>query len=247
MQEVFMVEKESIFLTIDQALEAICFDFRQYDPQILLFCEIVRLISGGGTLVKRDTQKNGAWISEAGRRNLRWMNGPELVEYVCEILTSADLNPEMLSSICARVFRTRVVPTVDPETGHRGLRIETGMETFICRQCGQCCQSLDYHNEVTAEDVAQWKELGRPDILKWVGVFKRDGRATGYRIWMTPGTRQLAEQCPFLHKEPSENRWTCRIHDVKPAICREYPVSRKHALMTGCPGFETQRRNKRDG
>ena len=83
-----------------------------------------------------------------------------------------------------------------------------------------------------------WEQTGRSDVLEWVGAFKKDGRETVYRIWMKPGTRTFAETCPFLQKIPHENKWICRIHDVKPRICREYPVSRKHAIMTGCPGFE---------
>ncbi|OQY08333.1 MAG: hypothetical protein B6I22_00910 [Desulfobacteraceae bacterium 4572_123] len=48
----------------------------------------------------------------------------------------------------------------------------------------------------------------------------------------------IHRSCPFLKKIPSENRRLCAIHDIKPAICRQYPVSRKHALITGCPGFD---------
>ena len=44
------MEKKAISLTTEQALAAICFDFRQYGRQILLFSEILRLISGGKTV-----------------------------------------------------------------------------------------------------------------------------------------------------------------------------------------------------
>jgi Fe-S-cluster containining protein len=230
--------KESIFLTCERAVEAVCFDFRQYDPQIRVFCRVLRLISGGNIVAKRDREKNGAWISAPGLLNMRWMDGPEMVEYLCEALTTADLNPELLSSICARVFHERAYPEVDPETGGEGIRIETGMEDFVCRQCGQCCRSLDYHREVTAEDVVHWRESGRTDILEWVGVYEQEGKETAYRIWTIPGTAQPAENCPFLEAISPENRWVCRIHDAKPGICRQYPSSRKHAVMTGCPGFE---------
>jgi Fe-S-cluster containining protein len=129
---------------------------------------------------------------------------------------------------------------IDPQTGCRGICIETGMESFYCRQCGRCCRTLDYHSGITAEDVASWQESGRADILEWVGVTRSNCLVPVYRIWVTPGTNQLAEVCPFLKRQSSENRWLCRIHDVKPKICREYPVSRKHALKTGCRGFETR-------
>jgi len=233
-----VVEKHSIFLTPEQALDAICRDFRQYDPQILLFCEVARLIFNDDIIVRKDTLKNGAWISRTGDESMRWMDGPKLVEYLCESLTLVNVNPKLLAAICARVFQARVFPAVDPKTGHRGMRIETNMESYTCRQCGRCCTSLDYHDAVTSQDVEKWRELGRSDILEQVGVYQRQGRKTTYRIWMIPGKNQLAKPCPFLKKIPSENRRICAIHDIKPAICRQYPVSRKHALMTGCPGFD---------
>jgi len=233
--------KDSIFLTAAQAVESICFDFRQYGVQILLFAELIRLISGNDAIVKKDTQKIGIWIGMAGHQNMRWMDGNGLIKYMCDAIIGADLSPAQLAAVCSRVFQTRAVPDKNPETGLEGIRIDTGMDTFVCRQCGQCCRVLEYHQEATAEDVARWRELGRNDILKWVGIFKKDGRISGYRIWVIPGTRRIADQCPFLEKIASENRWICRIHDVKPTICRNYPVSRKHAVMTGCPGIQSRK------
>ena len=232
-----MGKKESLFLTRKEALEAICCDFRQYEPQIMLFCQIIRLIYGGSIVAKREGQKNGAWISLPGRRNMRWMDGPEMVEYLCESLES-DLSVPLLASICARVFHTLTYENVDSATGQEGIHIETGMEDFVCRQCGQCCSILDYHREVTEEDVTRWQELGRSDILRWVSVFEGEDNKKSYTIWTTPGSTELAEGCPFLKRISSENRSVCLIQDVKPGICRQYPSSRKHAVMTGCPGFK---------
>ena len=103
-----MIEKETIFLTFQQALEAVCIDFRRYAPQVMLFSAVLRVISNG---------------------------------------------------------------------------------------------------------------------------------KLGYRIWVDPETGEMIDKCPFLKHLPDENRWLCRIHDVKPVFCREYPVSRKHGRMTGCLGF----------
>lgn len=225
-------------MTAGQAREAICFDFRQYGPQILLFSEILPLISNGKIVAKKNTEKNGIWISEPGRKKMRWLEGQNLLKTMCAAISSADLTPGLLQSVCARVFHARAVIGVDPETNQAGVFIDTGMEGFVCRQCGQCCQNLDYRAEVKAADVARWRELERFDILQWVGEFKTENRETVYRIWTMPGTRQFAETCPFLTKIPNENRRICSIHDVKPEICRNYPVSRKHARMTGCPGFD---------
>jgi Fe-S-cluster containining protein len=233
-----MTEKESIFLTLEQAVEAVCLDFRQYEPQILLFSEIIRVISAEDMVASREMGKEGLWISQSGSRNMRWFEGSELIDAMCEILRNVNQDPELLAAICTRVFQTRAFPAEGPATGRPGIRVLTGMEGFHCRQCGMCCKTLDYQNEITKEDIDHLKQLGRTDILDWVGVFKRGRPDTVYRIWMKPGTREFADICPFLQKHPTENRWICCIHDVKPRICRQYPVSRKHALMTGCPGFQ---------
>jgi Fe-S-cluster containining protein len=229
-------KKESIVLTFDEAVEAVCADLRQYVPQIFLLCSIIRLGSRGQIAVKRD--KEGAWVGLPGNPNMQWMDGPGLVEYTCAFLKDLEPDPELLSSLCNRVFQNHSSPETDPDTGMSHIRIETRMEDFSCRQCGTCCRSLEYHRDVTEEDVALWRKLGRTDILKHVGVFKREGRETGYRIWVKPGTLELEENCPFLQKVPHRNVWECQIQDVKPGICRQYPATRKHAMMTGCKGFE---------
>ncbi len=233
-----MVEKDSIFLTIEQAIEAVCLDFQQYEPQVLLFSEIISVLSKGDMIARREMGKNGIWIRRTGERKMRWLEGPQLIDSMCDILSDSRPDPMVLAAVCARVFQTRAFPDKDPTTGQPGIRVLTGMEDFACHQCGKCCQRLDYHNEITADDVAYWKQAGRSEILDWVGTFQKNGREAVYRIWIKPGTREFAETCPFLQKMPHENRWICRIHNVKPQICRQYPVSRKHAIMTGCPGFE---------
>ena len=203
-----------------------------------MFAELIPLIADGNTVAKKDTQKNGIWIGKRGQQNMRWLAENDLINYMCTAVRTADLSPTLLAAVCGRVFQTRARPDKDACTGREGIRIDAGMDAFVCRQCGRCCRTLDYQQEVTAEDIARWRKQGRSDILEWVGIFKKDGCETGYRIWVVPGTRQPAKQCPFLEKIASENRWICKIHSVKPTICRNYPVSRKHALMTGCPGLE---------
>lgn len=232
------MEHQSIFLSLDEAIEAVQIDFRQYAPQWMLFSSVLKLITGQKAYIAAEPAGNGAWLHEEGRPAMRWLEGPALIDYMCRTMAGTHWTPELLASVCSRVFQNRAVVDTDTRNGNRGIRIHTGMEAFKCRQCGRCCRDLDYHNELAAEDVDRWNVLGRKDILNWVGIFKTGEReTTHYRIWMTPDTRELAEVCPFLKKVPTENRWICSIHDVKPAICRNYPVSRKHATMTGCPGF----------
>jgi Fe-S-cluster containining protein len=233
----------SIFLTIEEAIDAITIDFRQYRPQIPLFCSIISLISGNEIRFQRELKKEGVWMNQRGRTHMRWMEGSELVEYMCTTIRQTHWTIELLATACRQVFQSRVTPAPDPETGREGLEIETQMDAFECRQCGGCCRSLDYHHEVVAEDVDMWRCSGRSDILRWVETAPQKDGTVGYRIWIVPGTRELAQVCPFLKKDPTTNRWRCTIHDAKPLICRNYPVSRKHAAMTGCRGFENPKRD----
>jgi Fe-S-cluster containining protein len=236
------MEHHAIFLSLDEAVEAIQIDFRQYAPQRMLFSSLLKLITGQKAYIAAEPANNGAWLKEEGRSAMRWLDGPALIHHMCQTVACANWTPELLASVCSRVFQNRAVVDTDTRSGDTGIRIQTGMEAFECRQCGRCCRNLDYHNELTAEDVDRWNTLGRKDILKWVGIFKTgEWEKTTYRIWITPGTRELTEICPFLKKVPTENRWICGIHEVKPSICRNYPVSRKHATMTGCPGFQLQK------
>ncbi len=230
-------KKESIFLTVTEAVRAVCIDFRQYPPQTLLFSEIIPLISNHTRHLKRDPGQSGAWINIPGQRNMQWLEGSELTEFMCQAIIDTHWSQDLLADVCGRVFQTHAYPSINRASGETGIRIETNMETFSCRQCGQCCRSLDYHNEVTDADLSRWEALGRDDILKWVDITPRSDGALALRIWVSPKTRKIAEPCPFLEKIPTNNRWQCRIHDVKPGICRQYTISRKHAVMTGCIGF----------
>jgi Fe-S-cluster containining protein len=227
---------ETIFLTSEQALKAVFHDFRGYGPQPMLFCEVLRMRFGQDLIYKREAGKEGLWIS-GGPLSMRWLEGDDLVEFMCRTVEQAQFPPERLAALCTLVFQTRCRMGHHPDHGHTGIFVHTDMEAFECRKCGECCRSLAYHDGMTAEDAAYLKKRGRRDVLQWVRMTpSADGR-TVYRIWVKPGTNQYERPCPFLKREPSSDRWRCDIHEVKPQICRSYPVSRKHALMTGCPGF----------
>ena len=67
------------------------------------------------------------------------------------------------------------------------------------------------------------------------------GDACVYDIWISPRTGDDVSRCPWLRKVPGSDKYTCRIHDVKPDRCRQYPLSRRHAEETGCKGFDSVR------
>lgn len=232
------MEPETIFLDSDQAVAAICRDLRHYEPQTVLMCEILRVLNGPEA-VKRDADGIHIWVGPAVHGRLQRLSPVELIEHVCSQVVAARLSAETLAPICRRVFQAGVHPMKPADGKPEGLAIETAMKDFSCVQCGQCCRELNYRHGVSTADVARWKDLGREDILAWVGCFRRRDGTEDFQIWVVPGTNRFAETCPFLKQGASSHLWICTIHDVKPTICRQYPITRKHALMTGCRGFDT--------
>lgn len=216
-------------------MDAVRDDFDQYGAQATLYLNLCSVVFEDGTWVK-DAAGRGVWILVGSRGKMQLVEYRELGEQICKRLESADLPLAQLAGICRRVFRTRARP--GQSKGIEGIWIETGMESFHCIQCGQCCTNVGYPKEVEESDVARWRDAGREDILRWVGLKRPQENGDAYRIWITPGTNQPATVCPWLEKEPGTHRYRCRIHEFKPEICRQYPGSLKHALMTGCPGFE---------
>ncbi len=119
-------------------------------------------------------------------------------------------------------------------------RIDMPPEKFTCRQCGQCCINLSgaFQTTVSDEDVAMWEMEGRYDILEWVDSFPLGDDAYIHDIWIHPEHGEDVSRCPWLRKLPGKEKYICRIHDLKPEHCRNYPKSKKHAQETGCNGFE---------
>ena len=113
-------------------------------------------------------------------------------------------------------------------------------KTFKCIQCGNCCINLSdaFQTSVTHDDIAMWEREGRLDILEWVYPIPLGEGYYIYDIWINPKTGDDVYRCPWLRKLPNQDKYICRIHDLKPEHCRQYPKSRKHAEETGCKGFE---------
>ena len=110
---------------------------------------------------------------------------------------------------------------------------------FQCRRCGQCCLNLTdaFTACATEADVRRWEAAGRDDILAWVDPIPI-GDQYVYDIWVSPKTGEDVDRCPWLRKVRGADRYMCRIHDLKPEHCRQYPKSKEHAAETGCPGYE---------
>jgi Fe-S-cluster containining protein len=232
-----MIEKHTIFLNYAEALRAIQNDLEQYPPQPLLLRHLAQLILGEKSLISENKHRTGLWIAAGEKGKCRLITYDQMPEHLCSVLSNKQLSYDVLAKICGCVFQERAYTGVQFSGKEKGIWVETGMEDFKCLQCGQCCRFLDYHKELNHEDYFFWQSLGRADIMKRVGVIKRAGEIVAYRMWIDPVTNQISEGCPWLIRDSENNRYICRIHDVRPKICRQYPGSRKHARMTGCNAF----------
>lgn len=227
------------FLSPKEALLAVRLDFEQYPLQTRLFLDLCPSLLPSRSVVE-DASRGCLWIAEkaGGRRRFRKIEAGRLRTLLLEALVSDPPEGSDLAALCERVFEVPAHSGKQVPEGVEGIWLETEMESFRCRQCGECCIRLDYHFELTAADYRLWQQTGRKDILEWVAVFTRPGRADTYAIWVIPGTRKFAGICPWLETLPDGKTRRCRIHEVKPEVCRHYPASRKHARITGCPAFK---------
>jgi len=232
-----MVDKHHwIFLTEKEAKAAIAIDFQQYGFQPPLFYEISPLILGIQARVIPEGKNAGVWISSCSNNRMKKIADEQLGGILLSTLTSKPYPLSVLSEICALVFQVRAYPGNKCDESKAGIWIESDMNRFVCRQCGDCCRGLDYTNECTEEDHDRWLKFSRYDILDRVMVIERKDNQKEYKIWTEPDTQTFLKICPWLEKVPNENKYRCLIQDVKPEICRDYPFTHKHAIMTGCNG-----------
>ena len=82
-----------------------------------------------------------------------------------------------------------------------------------CKHCGVCCE-VDT-NVITLPDIRRWKKEGREDILKHVRMVD----------WFPAGFKE--DKCPFYDKEKEKG---CLIEDTKPDVCKQFPLSKRHAF-----------------
>lgn len=104
-----------------------------------------------------------------------------------------------------------------------------------CNQCGKCC--VKYSNgglSASQSEIELW-ELFKPDIYQYVSNGK---------IWVDPKTGEQIERCPWLRKEPNQEKYTCDIYYDRPDDCKFYPVTIEQMVKDECEMLEAQDLNK---
>lgn len=102
-----------------------------------------------------------------------------------------------------------------------------------CTQCGKCC--LKYSSgsglgSATIRDLLIW-ESEKPEILEYTDDMLRD-------LWISPVTGEEMNRCPWLRKLTKKEKYKCRIHEVRPEICRGYPVAIEQMVNDCCEMLE---------
>ena len=242
-----MTEIAIKFLSLEDAINEVFLDLavnpeKWYD--LSLFAKVYGFLTKGNVRpgTKRfnepDRDERGVWFKDRGAKKGEFIRAFDFKEL------AIDLIPKVVSRTdeIARVYEWTKWVKVTPgkgDGGEDGIWVETEMEKFHCIQCGNCCRNLfdAYSTSVDIDEINRWRAEKRWDILRWVVIYNSDGEAAFGDIWISPNTGDEVSRCPWLRKLPKQEKYKCRIHDTKPAHCRNYPKSKKHALTTGCMGF----------
>jgi Fe-S-cluster containining protein len=241
-----MNKKSTKFLSTEDAINELFLELIHPEKwyQIALFAKVFGYLSKGsanpGTKYcnSSEREEKGIWSKARGAKKEDFIRPFDFKE------AAIDLIPKVIDRTedIARAYEWAMwvkATTGKGNNGESGVLVETEMEKFRCVQCGNCCLNLPdaFATTVDAAEIERWRYEGRMDILDWVSIFELDGNVVFGDIWISPNTGDCVTRCPWIRKLPRQNKYKCRIHDTKPAICRDYPRSKKHALTTGCKGF----------
>ena len=101
-----------------------------------------------------------------------------------------------------------------------------------CTHCGKCClkKGDNWLGSATEADLLLWL-IRAPEVLDYVGGNRCD-------LWVSPETGKKMQSCPWLDKLPSQEKYECQIHDVRPEVCRDYPIDFDQMIDLDCEMLE---------
>ena len=246
-----MAENDVQFLTAEEAIHEVYADLVEAPKgwiDFALFARVYGFLTKGearpGNCEEKGSEftKSGIWHQGPGMERSVFIDKWDFKSHVVPLIPKLKESVDDIAKIYEWVMWVKAIP-VKGRDGRPGIHVETEMEKFQCVQCGQCCLDLldAFCTSVDIEDIRRWKREDRWDILEWVDIFDFDGEEAFGDLWFSPNTGEEVNRCPWLRKLPLKDTYKCRIHETKPAHCRNYPKSKKHALTTGCKGFGNDR------
>jgi len=231
------MEKQIKFITVREAIREIIDSLLRPDcieeiAQIFSFLEGGEAKSSKAIDPLTQNKVQGIIYKPKGSDDEEFYHWSEFEDLLIEALE--DKLPEDIALLYAKVLWVNSYVGTAAEGIEEGIWVETEMEKFNCKQCGHCCMNLSdaYCNFLLDEDIIRWELEDRYDILQFVNQ-----RSFFNDIWINPETGEELGRCPWLKNLPNK-KYICRIHHTKPTHCRNYPHSKRHALTTGCKGFD---------
>lgn len=98
-----------------------------------------------------------------------------------------------------------------------------------CNQCGKCCIRYGHDGlSVSTSQLDYWENY-KPEIFQFVN----DGN-----IWIDPETNKQVKRCPWLRKNPDQNKYTCDIYFDRPDDCKYYPSTIDEMVRDECEMLE---------
>lgn len=98
-----------------------------------------------------------------------------------------------------------------------------------CNQCGKCCTKYSNGGLSASTSEIKFWDIFRPDIYNYV---------SNGNIWCDPNTGKPLKICPWLRKEPQQNKYTCDIYFDRPDDCKYYPVTVEQMIQDDCEMLE---------
>lgn len=62
--------------------------------------------------------------------------------------------------------------------------------------------------------------------------------AVSDEFWVNPDTGEKLQTCPWLHDLQGQGIYTCSIHDIRPEVCRDYPIDIDQMISLDCEMLE---------
>ncbi len=83
---------------------------------------------------------------------------------------------------------------------------------------------------VSEDEIELW-ETFRPDIARYV----QRGE-----IWIDPDKGVQLDRCPWLRREPNQDKYSCAIYFDRPDDCKFYPVTITQMIEDECEMLEVK-------
>lgn len=230
-----MRPKEIKTITIKDAINEIYGDFVVFNTQYDLFIKVFTFIVKGkawigmGALTSNWPEQKGVWFQPYKSNKKSFFPPFNLPDIIQRAFAENPIPIKDVIHLYKKVMKIKAFPGTNPGE----ILVETEMEKFKCKQCGNCCLNLPdaYCTRVTPEDYQRWEKERRKNIIKYIQYGE---------LWYSPKTGIELDRCPWLRKKPNKNKYQCLIHTTKPTHCQLYPLYKKHALITGCKGFNNR-------